>query len=50
MISLHDKVKNQRHDHAHKLAKDIVKQADFIAVENLKISNMVKNKHLAKSI
>jgi putative transposase len=50
VISLHDKVKNQRRDHAHKLAKDIVEQADFIAVENLKISNMVKNKHLAKSI
>jgi len=50
VISLHDKVKNQRRDYAHNLAKDIVEQADFIAVENLKISNMVKNKHLAKSI
>ena len=50
MISLHDKIKNQRRDYAHKLAGDIVDQTDFIAVENLKITNMVKNRHLAKSI
>ena len=50
VISLHDKIKNQRRDYAHKLAGDIVNQADFIAVENLKITNMIKNRHLAKSI
>jgi len=50
VISLHDKIKNQRRDYAHKLAGDIVDQTDFIAVENLKITNMVKNRHLAKSI
>jgi transposase len=42
VISLHDKIKNQCRDYAHKLAGDIVDQTDFIAVENLKITNMVK--------
>jgi putative transposase len=46
----HEKVANQRKDLAHKLAKELVEKYDLIAHEKLQIRNMVKNRHLAKSI
>ncbi|CAG8688526.1 4542_t:CDS:1 [Racocetra persica] len=46
----HEKVSNQRKDLAHKLAKELVEKYDGIAYEKLQIGNMVKNRHLAKSI
>lgn len=46
----HLKVKNQRKDFAHKLARKIVNTYGFIAVEDLQIKNMVHNHHLARSI
>ena len=44
------KVTNQRNDFLHKLSRNIVNKYVTIAVENLKINNMIKNHHLAKSI
>jgi putative transposase len=46
----HLKVHNQRKDFQHKVAKQLVSQYGYIAVEDLKVKNMVKNHHLAKSI
>jgi len=46
----HLKVKRQRKDFAHKLADSLVKTYGKIVVEDLRIKNMVKNHHLAKSI
>jgi putative transposase len=46
----HQHVQNQRRDFAHKLSYTLVQNYDLIAVENLRISNMVRNKHLSKSI
>lgn len=46
----HEKVSNQRKDLAHKLSRELVKNYDLIAHEKLQIKNMVKNRHLAKSI
>ena|ERR1035437_8979743 len=46
----HLKIKRQRSDHATKLARNIVISNDLIAIEDLKIKNMVKNHKLAKSI
>lgn len=43
-------VKNQRLDYAHKLSYTLVKHYDLIAFEELKVKNMVRNKHLSKSI
>ncbi|MEU1230634.1 transposase [Streptomyces sp. NPDC005828] len=40
VAALHRKVRRQRLDHAHKTALDIVREHDFIAHEDLKISNM----------
>ncbi|CAG8515207.1 9183_t:CDS:2 [Gigaspora margarita] len=46
----HEKVANQRKDLAHKLSRELVKNYDLIAHEKLQVKNMVKNRHLAKSI
>ena len=46
----HAHVANQRRDFAHKLSFRLVKHFDVIGVENLQITNMVRNKHLSKSI
>jgi putative transposase len=46
----HLQISRQRKDHAVKLARCVVKSNDFIAYEDLKVSNMVKNHCLAKSI
>ena len=39
-----------REDHLHKLSYNLVHSYSFIAYEELKIANMVRNHHLAKSI
>lgn len=46
----HLRVSRQRKDHATKLARSVVKSNDLIAYEDLRISNMLKNHCLAKSI
>ncbi len=46
----HRKVAHQRRDHAHKTAKSLIERFDRIAVEDLDVSGMVKNHHLAKAI
>ena len=43
-------VSRQREDHARKLAGTLISSCDWIAYEHLQIRNMVKNRHLAKSI
>jgi len=46
----HLKVQRQREDFARKQASTLVSSHDLIAYEQLQIRNMVKNRHLAKSI
>lgn len=46
----HEHTKNQRTDFAHKLTYTLVQHYDWIACEDLKINNMVRNHHLSKSI
>jgi putative transposase len=46
----HLKVQRQREDFARKEANALVTSHDLIAYEDLKIANMKKNRHLAKSI
>lgn len=41
---------NQRNDFFHKLSNEIIKRYDIIAVENLRIRQMMKNHKLANSI
>ncbi|MEK6888012.1 MAG: RNA-guided endonuclease TnpB family protein [Candidatus Aenigmatarchaeota archaeon] len=47
---IHEKIVNQRDDFLHKLSRRYVDNYGFIAVEDLQIKNMVRNRHLAKSI
>lgn len=46
----HEKIANQRRDFLHKLSKQIIDENQVIVLESLKIKNMMKNRHLAKSI
>ncbi|GET39719.1 RNA-guided endonuclease InsQ/TnpB family protein [Microseira wollei] len=46
----HLKVSRQRKDFAVKTVLCVVKSRDFVAFEKLQVRNMVKNRHLAKSI
>jgi putative transposase len=50
LARLHEKVANQRRDIAHKTARALVNEYDLIAHEDLQVKNMVKNRHLSKSI
>jgi putative transposase len=47
---LHQTIARQRLDFAHKTALGLVRACDVIFFERLKIANMVRNPHLAKSI
>jgi putative transposase len=44
------RVSRQREDFARKTANALVSSSDFLAYEDLKIANMVRNRHLSKSI
>lgn len=46
----HEHIKNQREDFLNKLVYNLVQSYDKIVIEDLQITNMVKNKHLSKSI
>ncbi|HEU5200116.1 MAG TPA: transposase [Ktedonobacterales bacterium] len=46
----HLKVQRQRKDFAAKAASALVNSHDFLAYEDLKVSSLIKNHHLAKSI
>jgi len=50
VASQHAKVKRQRLDFNQELSTRLVRQHNFIAFENLKVKNMVRNHRLAKSI
>jgi len=50
LAKAHLRISRQRQEHAKRLARCVVKSNDLIAYENLKVSNMVKNHCLAKSI
>ena len=47
---LHERIVNTRTDYLHKISTEIVKNHDVIGVEDLQVSNMLKNHNLAKAI
>lgn len=47
---IHRKVERRRTDYLHVLSKREVENQDFIAAEDLKVRNMMKNHHLASAI
>jgi len=46
----HQRIGNVRADFLNKLADSLIQRYDLIAVEDLRIRNMVRNRHLARSI
>lgn len=46
----HEKIANCRKDYLHKVSKQLVEEYDLIVIEDLKVSNMMKNHKLARSI
>ena len=47
---LQEHIANQRKDFLHKLSTQLIKDYDIICVEDLKVSNMMKNHKLARNI
>lgn len=47
---IHNNIANKRKDFIHKTTTKLVNEYDFIAIEDLNVSGMVKNHQLAKSI
>jgi len=50
VAKLHEKIRNVRKDFLHKQSKSIVDEFGFIAVEDLKVKNMVRFGYLSKDI
>ena len=50
LATLHEKITNQRKDFLHKVTDAITKQYDTVCVEDLAVSNMIKNHKLSQSI
>ena len=47
---LYEKITNQRKDMLNKLSSELVRKYDVICIEDLQVSNMIKNHNLAQSI
>ena len=50
VAKLHEKIANQRKDFLHKLSTQLIRENQSIAIEDLRVSNMMKNHKLAKAI
>ena len=47
---IHEKITNARTDYLQKISTEIIKNHDVIGIEDLQVSNMMKNQKLAKAI
>lgn len=47
---IHERISNARTDYLQKISTQIVKNHDIIAIEDLQVTNMIKNHKLAKAI
>ena len=50
VAKFHEHIANQRKDLLHQLSTKIVKNNDFVCIEDLQVKNMIKNHKLAQSI
>lgn len=50
VAKIHEKIANQRKDFLHKISTQLINENQVIVIEDLKVSNMIKNHKLAKSI
>ena len=47
---IHEEIANKRNDYLHKVSTEIIKNHDVIGIEDLQVSNLLKNHNLAKAI
>lgn len=47
---INEKISNARNDYLHKISTEIIKNHDIIGIEDLQVSNLLKNRKLAKAI
>jgi putative transposase len=47
---IHERIRNRRHDFAHKVSRRLIGEFGLIAFEDLNIRNLLQNGHLSKSI
>lgn len=47
---IHGRIADRRRDHLHKLSTRLVQENDLIAIEDLNVRNMVRNRKLARAI
>lgn len=50
VAKIHERISNQRKDYLHKISTKIIKENQIICLEDLKVSNMMKNHRLAGAI
>ncbi|WP_195966806.1 IS200/IS605 family element RNA-guided endonuclease TnpB [Clostridium sp. 1001283B150210_160208_E6] len=50
LARLHEKIANTRTDYLHKISTELINENQIICLEDLKVSNMLKNHNLAKAI
>jgi len=50
LARVHERISNLRHDFLHKLSTSFVRTFGVIAVEDLRVANMAKNRRLARSV
>ena len=50
VAKIHERIVNQRKDFLHKLSIKLIKENQIICLEDLQVSNMLKNHKLAKAI
>ncbi len=50
VAKLHEKITNQRKDFLHKLSTKLIRENQSIAIEDLRVKNMLKNNKLSKVI
>ena len=50
VAKIHEKISNQRKDYLHKISTKLIRENQIICLEDLKVSNMMKNHKLASAI
>lgn len=50
VAKIHEKISNQRKDYLHKISTKLIRENQIICLEDLKVSNMIKNHKLASAI
>lgn len=50
VAKIYEDMVNAKNDYLHKISTEIIKNHDFIGIEDLQVANMVKNPNLAKAI